>query len=114
RQETQNMLSWIAATFPGYLSPEAAIAALNGGTGENLVLSYELDVARADRVIQAIRMGTVMELPGRMETHQQTLPDGSMTTQSLEVPSYMPSEADSLPIWKSRFGDFMKTEEYEN
>lgn len=110
RQQVMNELSWIQANFPGYLSPEVAIGALHGGTAESLIQSYELDVARVDRVINAIRNGTVMDLPTRTEM----MPDPATgQVAPMEVPGYMPSEADSLPIWKRRFGDWMKTLDYE-
>lgn len=115
RQQVMSELQWIALTFPGYLSPQAAIAALHGGTAEKLIESYELDVARANRIIQKIRDGSVMEMPGRLDHVSSTDPvTGQATTQALEVPSWMPEQdVDNLDIWKQLFGDWAKTEDYE-
>jgi hypothetical protein len=41
----------------GWITPEAAMSAIAGGTAENLVKSYELDVARAWGVIKKIKAG---------------------------------------------------------
>lgn len=114
RAQIQQELAWIQANWPGYLSPETAIAALHGGTAEKLIESYELDLARVNSVVQAIVDGTVMELPAR---HEYTPPSVDPLTGApvpggmQEIPSYMPSESDSLPIWRHVFGDFLKTQE---
>jgi hypothetical protein len=113
RQQVQQELAWIQANWPGYLSPETAIAALHGGTAEKLVQSYELDLARVNSVIQAITDGTVMSWPTRTQTDPGT---GQPLTDEMgapaEVPAYMPDANDSLPIWKHVFGDWMKTDSY--
>jgi hypothetical protein len=72
RQQVMNELQWIVTNFPGYLTPQAAIAALHGGTAEKLIESYELDVARANRIIEKVRDGSVMEMPGRLDKDPQT------------------------------------------
>jgi hypothetical protein len=41
----------------GWISPHAAMAAINNGTAENLIDSYERDVARANLIIQKITEG---------------------------------------------------------
>jgi hypothetical protein len=110
-------LAWIQANWPGYLSPEVAIGALHSGTAENLIRSYEVDIARVNRVIQAIADGTVLDMPPRQE-QVPGQPDpltGETGTrpQTVEVGNYMPSQNDSLPIWKHMFGDFMKTPAFE-
>jgi hypothetical protein len=116
RAQVQQELAWIQANWPGYLSPEVAIAALHGGTAENLIRSYELDMARVNNVIQAIVNGTVLDMPARQE--QVPGPPDPVTgqpgaPQTVEVGSYMPGEMDSLPIWKKAFGDFMKTNAFD-
>lgn len=116
KSEMLNRLQWIAQTFPGYLSPEAALAALDGGNAQNLVRSYELDVARVSRIIQKIRDGSVMDMPTRNETDPQTgapMMDPA-TGQPAEVPTYMPMrDVDSVVIWRKMIGDWMKTPDYE-
>jgi hypothetical protein len=37
RQQVQQELAWIQANWPGYLSPEVAIAALHNGTSDDLI-----------------------------------------------------------------------------
>lgn len=89
----------------GWISPQVAMATIQGGTAEKLTQGYELDIARANRIIQAIRTGTIME----MGTWLATDP---MTGQPAELPVYMPRETDNTDIWKTVFGDWMKTDEY--
>jgi hypothetical protein len=116
RQEVQQELAWIQANFPGYLTPEVAIAALRNGTAEDLIQSYELDMSRVNGIIQAILDGSVFDMPDR----QEWVPDktdpmtGAVTPAHMEkVPSYQPSEVDSLAIWERMFGDWMKTDEFQ-
>jgi hypothetical protein len=116
KAEMLNRLQWVAQTFPGYLSPEAALAALDGGNAQNLVRSYELDVARVGRIIQKIRDGSVMDMPTRHETDPATGAPmlDPVTGLPAEVPSYMPMrDVDSIVIWRKMIGDWMKTPDYE-
>lgn len=87
----------------GWISPEAAMAAINGGTAEKLVESYELDVARANMMIQKIKEGPEILFSGEMRIE----PDGR------EVPSWMPRPFDNLQVHKSVFEDWMKTNDYD-
>jgi hypothetical protein len=116
RGEMQGRLQWIAQTFPGWLNPEMALAALDGGAAQTLVRSYELDDAKVCRIIMKIRDGTVMDMPTRHETDPQTgapLIDPA-TGQPAEVPMYMPMpDVDNLTVWRRRIGDWMKTPDYE-
>ena len=104
----------------GWISPEQAMAAIDGGNAEKLIQSYELDVARANRVIQKIRDGSVMEMAPKTRTDPATGmpmldqdPQSPTFGQPLEIPGYMPSEWDNLKVWQSVFGDWMKTDEYD-
>lgn len=116
KAEMLNRLQWIAQTFPGWLSPEMALAALDGGAAQTLVRSYELDDAKVCRIIQKIRDGSVMTMPTRHETDPITgapLMD-PVTGQPAEVPSYMPlQDVDNLTVWRRRIGDWMKTPDFE-
>lgn len=105
RQGIQEKLSWIAATFPGWLQPEAALAALDGGNIDRLTQSYWLNTARANTVVRRIQDGSVFEMPARTDT----LPDG---TQVEDVPWYMPGPTDNLNIWKQVVGDFLLTDTF--
>ena len=113
RQQIQQELAWIQANWPGYLTPEVAIAALHNGTAEDLIKSYDLDMGRVNGVIQDILAGTVLESPEWPQTITVTHPQTGMpVTETQMVPSFLPTENDSLPIWKAMFGDWMKTDEF--
>jgi hypothetical protein len=114
RQGVQDQLTWIAQTFPGWLNPQDALAALQAGSLDRLTQSYWLDVSRANTVIQKIRDRTVLDMPARGQTDPQTgqpLVD-PQTGQPMEVPGYMPSDQDNLQIWERVFSDWMKTDDY--
>jgi hypothetical protein len=49
----------------GWISPYAAMAAINGGTAESLVDAYEADVGRANQIIQKIQDKTFWLTPER-------------------------------------------------
>jgi hypothetical protein len=126
KNQLQTQIQWVAQTFPGYLSPEAAIGAMNDGTASNLARSYVFDEAKVSRIIQRIRNGTVMDMPTRHETDLQTGgplmipgPIDPATGQpgppaQAEVPGYMPMpDVDNLAVWRKWIGDWMKTPDYE-
>ena len=101
-QITQQVLSFADR---GWVSPQVAMAAIQGGTAEKLIEGYELDVARANRIIQAIVDGSVFE----MGSWQVIDP---INGGSIEQPIFMPREGDNLEIWKSVFSDWGKTEQF--
>lgn len=87
----------------GWIPPQAAMAAINGGTAEDLIDDYERDVQRANTIIQKIKMGPEalfggMEVPG---------------PNDMEIPDWMPREFDNIPVHKSVFESWMKTQEYD-
>ena len=87
-----------------WVSPEKAMAAIEQGTAADLVDSYELDVARAHRVIQQILSGPEAFLG----QPQQFGPDGQ------PVPAFMPRPGiDNFQVHRSIFQDFAKTQEFE-
>jgi hypothetical protein len=92
----------------GWVAPEQAMAAVQGGTAEKVVESYELDVARAHRVIQRIKEGpqALFDQPPRMEADPQT---GAPTP----VPAWMPRRFDNIAVHKTIFEDFQKSEDFE-
>lgn len=101
----------------GWVSPEAAMAAINSGTAEGLVESYELDLARANDVIQKIKEGSFMEEPSRrvfpgeaVETDPAT---GEQIQVAEEVPGWIPRPFDNVRVHKQVFEDFMKTTDYD-
>jgi hypothetical protein len=88
----------------GWVQPEKAMAAIEQGTAADVVDSYELDVARANRVIQRILAGPEVFLAEPL----QAGPDGT------DVPSWMPRAGiDNLAVHRSIFQDFAKTQEFE-
>lgn len=114
RQGVQDQLTWIATTFPGWLNPQDALAAMQSGSLDRLTQSYWLDVSRANNVIQKIRDGTVMDMPPRGDTNpmngEPTI--DPVTGQPMQIPGWMPSDQDNLAIWEKVFGDWMKTDDY--
>jgi len=88
-----------------WITPEKAMAAIEQGTAADLVDSYELDVARAHRVIQKIVAGPEIFLQDPL----QPSPDGTLG----DVPSWMPRPFDNVPVHYSIFTDFAKTVEFE-
>jgi hypothetical protein len=131
RDQVMSELSWIQANFPGYLSPEVSIAALHSGTAEDLIRSYDLDMGRVNDVIRAIVDGTVLDMPdliqmvpgppmpGPPSIDPQTganVPGPPVASPPVPtpVPAFMPTDNDSIPIWKRMFGDWMKTQEFLN
>jgi hypothetical protein len=76
------------------------MAALHGGLAENLLQSYELDVARANYMVQVLSQGpeVAMAMPAQ--------PDGT--------PGWMPRIQDDIGIHKTVVGSFMKTPTYDD
>lgn len=86
----------------GWISPEAAMAAINGGQAESLADSYENHVARAHRVIRGI-----MADPNKMLSLPPREQDGQM------VPAIAPRPFDNIPVHKAVFEDYFVTVDYE-
>jgi hypothetical protein len=114
RQGVQEQLSWIAQLFPGFLKPQEALVAVREGSIDRLIESYQLDVARANDVIQHIRNGDAADMPPRTNidptTGQQPL--NPVSGEPMPVPGYMPGEEDNLEVWKKVFSDWMKTDDF--
>lgn len=94
----------------GWIDPHSAMAAINGGTAEKLAESYELDVARANRIIRRITEGPEALFDGR----EQVVATDPMTGMPQTAPNWMPHQGDNVPVWKTVFQDFFKTQEYES
>ena len=105
KSRTQIRDEVLAYADRGWVSPQVAMAAINGGNAEKLIQGFELDMARANRIIQAIVKGTVMDLGTWVTTDP-------ISGESVEQPIYMPTESDNTDIWKTVFADFRKTEAY--
>ncbi len=87
----------------GWITPQAAMAAINGGSAEKLVEGYELHIARANRIIQKIKAGP----DSFMGMAPRTAPDGTQT------PGWMPRPFDNIQVHKGIFEDWMCTLDYE-
>lgn len=110
-----------------WITPEAAMAAINGGTAENLVRSYELDVARAWSVVRKIKAGpeVLFSTPPRQpftgeDPGVQTNPDGSpmmdangQPVMNQTIPGWMPRPFDRISVWRGVFEDWMKGDDYD-
>jgi hypothetical protein len=126
-QVTQRVLAYADR---GWITPQQAMVAISSGNADILVQSLELDISRIDRIIRKIMDGSIMDMPTRVETIDRQVPsigpDGQpmmdpatgqtvMETipQQVEVPGWMPMDmVDDLSVWRSRLGDFMKTDSY--
>lgn len=88
----------------GWITPQAAMAAINGGSAEKLIEGYELHIARANRVIQRIKAGpdAFLNMPGRPD------PNGGE-----DIPGWMPRPFDNVPVHKGILEDWMTTLDFE-
>lgn len=109
----------------GWITPEQAMSAIEGGYSADLVTSYELDIGRATRIIGRIKAGREAlfgtpdaPAPTRDETNPNAgTPDpvtGEVGAPTIEVPDFMPRPFDNIAVQKSVFEDWMKTEEFES
>lgn len=90
----------------GWINGQQAMAAIENGQAEKLLETYNLNVARVNRVIQRIRDGSVMNMPTRPQTDPAT-------GQTINVPGWMPSDWDNLDIWQHTLADWMTSEDFE-
>lgn len=113
----------------GWITPHAAMAAINGGTAEKLVESYELDIGRAHYIIQTIKQGpaALFSLQSEYKDIQVPAPPDPVTglppvdpmtgmpvmmTEMIEVPGWMPREIDNVAVHQQVFADWMKSSEW--
>lgn len=99
----------------GWVSPEAAMSAINSGTGEKLVESYELDIARANLVISKLRAGTFLQEPMRPVFPGEEAMDPETGMPLSEVPGWMPRQGvDNVAVHRAVFSDWFKTDEWDS
>jgi hypothetical protein len=89
------------------ISPRDALLAIQARSIDVLTYSWELDVRRANTIIQRILDGTAMDMPDR-ETVDPA------TGNPIMVPAWMPTASDNADVWEKIFSDWMKTEEFED
>lgn len=108
----------------GWVSPHEAMAAINAGTAEGLVQSYEKDVARANLIIQKVKEGpevlfaTPPRRPffGEDPGFEEVVNDVTGEVEELPrefIPGWMPRPVDNVPIQKDVIADWMKGVEYD-
>ena len=106
-----------------WVSPEAAMHAINTGTAENLLKDVELQEARVLRVIRRIKEGpeALFAMPVRVIPVQPDPLTGMLPIEpatglpmtSQTVPGWMPLPWDNLRLWRSRLESFFSTEAAE-
>jgi hypothetical protein len=108
RAQTMSDIEFMQQNFPGALNPEAVWAALHGGSGEGLLRTWQLDVAKANDVCVRLKGG--MEAAKAFGWRQDM--DFGDPALGYMVPGWMPRKVDNVAIWKQVFGDFMKNDFY--
>lgn len=101
----------------GWVSPHEAMAAINSGTAEALVQSYEKDIARANLIIQKCKEGpeVLFNTPPRRPFFGEDPGIDEETGQAREfIPGWMPRIFDNIAVQKDVIADFMKGTEYDD
>lgn len=101
----------------GWISPHEAMAAINNGTAEGLIQSYERDVARANLLIQKVKQGpeVLFATPPRRPFFGEDPGIDEETGQLREyVPGWMPRPFDNIAIQKDVLADFLKGTAYDD
>lgn len=98
-------LTFMQTNYPNSIPAEAAWSSLQNGNGDGMLLSYELDVAAAWRLVEQLRKGPefVFALPKRFD------PD-----LAVEVPGYMPRKQHNIVIFKQVIADAMKSAGFDD
>jgi hypothetical protein len=107
----------------GWISPQAAMAVIQGGVAENLWKAWLFDVGRANTVIQTIKRGpeALFALPDRPAYPGEEPPVDPNTGAPIKagpsgealVPGYMPRPFDNVDIHIEVFETWMKTTEWD-
>jgi hypothetical protein len=123
RQQIDQKVAFFAAQ--GWITPEAAMHAMNGGDADNLIQDIDYAVARVHRTIQAIKAGENVLLGGPeivVGIEPATLPLDPLTGiaqpnptagSPIMAPVWMPRYTDNIPVWKSVLNQWFQTEDYE-
>lgn len=101
----------------GWVSPHEAMAAINNGTAEGLVQSYERDIARANLLIQKCKEGpaVLFATPQRRPFFGENPGIDEETGLPREyVSGWMPRPFDNVAVQKDVLADFMKGTEYDD
>jgi hypothetical protein len=101
----------------GWISAHEAMAAINAGTAEGLVQSYERDIARANLIIQKVKEGpeVLFNTPPRRPFFGEEPGIDEETGEEREyIPGWMPRPFDNVPVQKDVIADWMKSSEYDD
>lgn len=101
----------------GWISPHEAMAAINSGTAEGLVQSYEKDIARANLIIQKVKEGpeVLFATPPRRPFFGEDPGIDEETGEPREfIPGWMPRPFDNIAVQKDVVADFMKGTSYDD
>jgi hypothetical protein len=101
----------------GWISAHEAMAAINAGTAEGLVQSYERDIARANLIIQKVKEGpeVLFNTPPRRPFFGEEPGVDEETGEEREyIPGWMPRPFDNVPVQKDVIADWMKSSEYDD
>lgn len=101
----------------GWVSPHEAMAAINSGTAEALVQSYEKDIARANLIIQKVKEGpeVLFGTPPRRPFFGEDSGIDEETGLPREfIPGWMPRIFDNIAVQKDVIADWMKGTEYDD
>jgi hypothetical protein len=114
RQQVLSIVQYYAQMQ--WITGPQAMDAIEHNQPGKLTETYDLDQAKINRIIQKIRDGTIMDMPTRVEMVPGP-PDpvtGEVQEVETEVPAWMPSDFDNVPVWQQVLANWLKTEDYEN
>jgi hypothetical protein len=107
----------------GWVTPQQAMQAIEGGNIDKVNEGYLEDVARVNRIIQRIRDGSIMEMPTRTQEVPALDPmtggpamdpaTGQPLTMPQDVPAWMPDDYDNVPVWQENLALWMKSDDFE-
>lgn len=108
----------------GWITPQQAMSAIEGGYAADIVASYELDVGRVTRIIARIKEGEeslygtpeqpAPSRPAEPDPITGEIPMDPVTGEPMEIPDFMPRPFDNIEVQMAILEDWMKTEEYES
>lgn len=98
----------------GWITPQQAMSAIEGGYAGDIIASYELDVGRATRIIARLKEGeeSLFGTPEAPAPSRQEI--DPVSGQMYEVPDFMPRKFDNVEVQMAILEDWMKTEEFES
>lgn len=125
REQAKSDIQMLAQMFPGQMTMEQALSAMQSGDAANSLLNgYRYDIAQAEETIKKIRgLGKAFfEVPWRYEfistpavAPSPQNPLGSQASyQQIPVPGWYPRKQANPGIQKSVIANYMKTPDFAN